>query len=177
MTPPSTPMFPRPDRTEAAEYYFTYIDKVGEGDIRELLAAQQPETVSLLGGISEERSLHRYAPEKWSIREVLSHVNDTERVFSLRALWFARGFQEPLPSFDQHIAIAGAGADQRSWASHVEEFSAIRGATLALVRNLPAAAWSRRGTASGYQFTVRALAYSMAGHLTHHLGVVRERYL
>jgi hypothetical protein len=166
-----------PDRTEAAEYYFTYIDKVGPGDICEILRAQKPETLALLQGIDEEQSLYRYAPDKWSIREVLSHLNDSERVFSFRALWFARNYDTPLPSFDQDIAVAESGADQRSWKSHVDEFAAVRDATLAFYENLPANAWTRRGIASGNPFTVRALAYIMAGHVTHHSGVLRARYL
>lgn len=165
------------DRTEAAEYYFTYIDKVGSGDICEILRAQKPETLSLLQSIGEEQSLYRYAPDKWSIREVLSHLNDAERVFSFRALWFARAFDSPLPSYDQDIAVAESGADQRSWKSHVDEFASIRDATLALFETLPADAWTRRGIASGNQFTVRALAYVIAGHVTHHTGVLQTRYL
>src|SRR5687767_9061574 len=148
-----------PDRTEAAEYYFTYIEKVERGDIRGILKAQLPETLTLLKGISEERSLHRYAPGKWSIREVVSHLNDTERMFVFRALWFARGFDSPLPSFDQNIAIATADADARPLAAHIEEFSGIRAATIAFFDNLPEHAWTRRGIASDNPFTVRALAY------------------
>jgi DinB superfamily len=166
-----------PDRTEAAEYYFTYINQVGDGDIRQILEAQSGETLAFLCGISEERSLHRYAPEKWSIRQVMSHVNDTERAFVFRALWFARGFDSPLPSYDQNIAIAAAAADSRSWESHRHEFEVVRAATVALFNNLPEQAWSRRGIASDNPFTVRALAYITAGHVTHHMRIVRERYL
>lgn len=166
-----------PDRTEAAEYYFTYIDQVPGGDICDILRAQLPETVTLLNGISEQHSLHRYAPEKWSIRQVVSHLNDTERLFVFRALWFARGFDSPLPSFDQHIAIATAGADDRPWSSHVKEFRAVRSATVTFFEDLPADAWSRRGIASGNPFTVRALAFISAGHVAHHLKILRERYL
>lgn len=165
-----------PDRTEAAEYYFTYIDQVGGGDIRQILEAQAGETLGVLRDISEERSRHRYAPDKWSIRQVLSHVNDTERAFVFRALWFARGFDSPLPSFDQNIAIAGAAAEERSWDSHVVEFEAVRAATLTFFQNLPAEAWLRRGVASANTFTVRALAYITAGHVTHHMRILRERY-
>jgi len=103
-----------PDRTEAAEYYFTYIDQVPGGDICSILEAQAGETLELLGGISDERSLHRYAPDKWSIRQVVGHLNDTERLFVFRAFWFGRGFDSPLPSFDQHTAISAAGSDERS---------------------------------------------------------------
>ncbi len=166
-----------PDRTEAAEYYFTYIDQVAAGDICRVLEAQLPETLALLHAISDDQSLTRYAPGKWSIREVVSHLNDTERLFVFRAFWFARGFDSPLPSFDQNVAVSTAGADERSWRSHVDEFKAVRAATLAFFRDLPADAWTRRGVASGNPFTVRALAYLSAGHVTHHTRILRERYL
>lgn len=166
-----------PNRTEAAEYYFTYIDKVGPGDICRILEEQLAETLPLLEAISEDRSLHRYAPDKWSIRDVLGHVNDCERLFVSRAFWFARGFDSPLPSFDQNVAVSVAGADSRSWRSHIEEFRVVRASTLAFFRNLPSEAWTRRGVASGNPFTVRALAYITAGHVTHHMGILKERYL
>jgi hypothetical protein len=166
-----------PDRTEAAEYYFTYIDEVPAGDICQILARQAAEMLTLLRGISDERSLYRYAPDKWSVRQLLSHVNDAERVFVFRALWFARGFDTPLPSFDQDVAMAGAGADERSWSSHVEEFAAVRRATSCFFESLADDAWGRRGIASGNPFTVRALAYVTAGHAAHHMRVLRERYL
>lgn len=167
----------RPDATESAEYHFTYINQVGEGDIRQILEAQQGELGTLLGSISGERAEHRYAPDKWTIRQVMSHVNDTERVFAFRALWFARGFAEPLASFDQNVAMASADAEARPWRSHVEEFDAVRAATVALFNGLTDAAWLRRGTASGHSFTVRAMAYIIAGHVTHHARILRERYL
>lgn len=166
-----------PDRTEAAEYYYTYIDQVPPGDILGILEGQLPTTVALYGDISEQQSLHRYASDKWSIRETLSHLNDTERLFVFRAMWFARGFDSALPSFDQNIAIATAGADARPLSSHLEEFRTVRAATLTFFRDLPADAWTRRGIASGNPFTVRALAFIVAGHTTHHEKVVRERYL
>ena len=166
-----------PDRTEAAEYYFRYIDQVRPGDICRILEEQGRETLALLRGISEERSLHRYAPDKWSLREVLGHLNDTERLFVFRAFWFARGFEGPLPSFDQNVAVAAAAADARSWGSHVEEFRSIREATVAFFTSLPPDAWSRRGIASDKPFTVRALAYLAAGHVTHHMKILRERYM
>jgi hypothetical protein len=167
----------RPDHTEAAEYYFTYINKVPDGDICAILERQQADTLALLNGVSDEQSLHRYAPDKWSIREVVAHLNDTERVFAFRALWFARGFDSPLPSFDQNVAVPASGADARSWASHVDEFVAVRQATVVLFRNMAPEAWSRRGTASGNPFSVRALAWIAAGHVAHHAGIVRDRYL
>src|SRR5438046_1808552 len=142
-----------PDRTEAAEYYFTYIDQVGPGDICAILERQSDETVAFLRGIPAERSLYRYAPDKWSIRQAVGHVNDAERLFVSRAFWFARGFDSPLPSFDQNVAAVHAEADERDWTSHVEEFLAVRAATIWFFRGLPAEAWMRRGRASGRHFT------------------------
>lgn len=174
----------RPQPNEAADYYYIYINRVTEDDVVAVLEKQLDQTVAFLSDISEDQSLHRYAPDKWSMRELLNHVNDGERIFLLRALWFARGFTDPLPSFDQEIAVAGANADEFDWASHVDEFRAIRRATIAFFRNLPPenlpeskAVWDRTGVASDNPFTVRSLAYIIAGHLDHHVSVLRERYL
>ena len=167
----------RPEPNEAAPYYSHYINLVPEGDIVDTLEKQLDETSSFLSEISEEKSLERYAPDKWSLRELLNHVNDTERLFVFRALWFARGFTSPLPSFDQEIGVKGASADRLSWASQVEEFRSIRSSTLAFFRGLPKEAWDRSGIASDNPFTVRALAYIAAGHVQHHADVIRNRYL
>jgi hypothetical protein len=167
----------RPESHEAAPYYFTYIDRIPNDDIVAVIGAQMEETLPFLLAISEEQSLHRYAPEKWSVRQVLSHINDTERLFVYRAFWFARGFDSPLPSFDQNVCANAANADEISWARHVEEFRGIRLASLAFFQNLPPAAWMRSGIASGNPFTVRALAYLLAGHLAHHAAILKERYL
>jgi hypothetical protein len=166
-----------PDRSEAAEYYSTYIDTVPAGDIRHILSNQAGEMLTLLRTISPDRSRHRYGPGKWSIREVVSHVNDAERVFSFRACWFARGSAEPMPSFDQDAWMVEAAADARSWDSHLGEWAAVRAATLALFDSLPDAAWDRRGIASGNPVSVRALAYICAGHVAHHVDILRTRYL
>ena len=166
-----------PERTEASEYYFTYIDQVGEGDICEVLDAQAGATLALLHTISGEQSLHRYAPGKWGIRQVVGHMNDAERLFVFRAFWFARGFETELPSFDEKVAVSAAGADERSWDSHVDEFRAVRAATISFFQSLPAHAWGRHGVASGNRFTVRALAYIAAGHIAHHNTILRNRYL
>ncbi len=166
----------RPDRTEAAEYYFKYIDLVPAGDIRRTLETQRNEAIAFLRGISDDRSLLRYAAGKWSIREVVGHLIDTERLFVSRAFWFARGFDSPLPSFDQNVAMCGGGFGDRSWSSLVEEFAAVRAATLSFFQNLPDV-WDRRGIASDNPFSVRALAHLTAGHVMHHMAILRQRYL
>lgn len=167
--------FPRPD--EAAPYYSTYISRVSGDKIIDVLEFQLRDTSTLFNGISEKKSLYRYAPGKWSIREALNHVNDTERVFAFRALWFGRGFSGSLPSFDQNVGASAAQADEHPWGAHVQEFQKIREATLALFRNLPDEGWVRSGVASGFSVTVNALAYIIAGHFAHHVAILRERYL
>ena len=164
-----------PEPGEAVEYYQGYISQAGPGNIVEQMESSR--AVELLRGISEERSLFRYAPDKWSMREVMSHINDAERVFAFRAFWFARGFEPELPSFDQDVAVASAAADERTLASHLEEFKSLRASTQAMFRELPPEAWKRRGIASGNPFTVRALAYIIVGHTNHHLRVLKEKYL
>ena len=167
----------RPKTGEAAPHYFRYIDLVADDDIVGALEKQLDETYSFLKSIGEEKSLHSYAPGKWTLRQLLNHVNDSERIFLYRALWFARGFPEPLPGFDQDVGVAGSEANSVSWNELVEEFRNVRLATISFFKNLSTEAWSRTGTASDNPFTVRALAYSIAGHAAHHQGVIRERYL
>lgn len=167
----------RPGPEEAAPYYFRYIDRVPGDDVLRVLESQLEETLPFLEGVSEERSLLRYAPEKWTIRQVLNHVNDCERVFLFRAFWFARGFESPLPSFDQEVSAEAAAASEHSWAAHVEDFRAVRSSTLSFFRDLPPDAWARSGIASENPFSVRALAYIIGGHVAHHTAILRERYL
>lgn len=170
-------MIGRPEGSEAAPYFFTYIRQAPGDDPLSIVETQLEDGLALLTGISEEMSLYRYAPEKWSIRQLLNHVSDTERAFAFRVLWFARGFDAPLPGFDQDVAAAGASADTVSWASHVEEFRQVRLSTIALFRNLPAAGWTKGGNANDNFVSVRALAYIIPGHIEHHLTILRERYL
>lgn len=169
-------MIGRPGPDEAVPYYFRYIDRIPTGDVVGKLESQLDEALALFRGVSEERSLERYAPDKWSVRQVVNHVNDCERLFVFRAMWFARGFDSELPSFDEKVAAAGVASDDVPWADHVEEFHAIRLATVSFFRHLAPEAWMRSGIASGYLFTVRALAYIAAGHLAHHSAVLREKY-
>ena len=170
-------MIGRPTKSEAAAYYFTYIDRVKGDDIKSVLATQLEESSAFFAGISEEKSLYRYAPEKWSIRQVLNHISDTERSFAFRAFWFARNFPTPLPDYDQNIAASAAEADKISWAAHLEEFRNVRQSTISLFANLPAEGWMRTGIASDNLFTARALAYIAAGHYAHHVTILGERYL
>lgn len=167
----------KPGRDEAPDYYFTYIDLVEPGDIREVLARQAASTDAFLRSLPSGAGELRYAPEKWSVAEVIGHISDTERVFALRALWFARGLPAPLPGFDQDVAVAGSGAHARELDGLREEQAAVRGASMALFSGLPAAAWARRGVANGREFSVKAIAFMLAGHCEHHLNFVRERYL
>ena len=166
-----------PERDEYVPYYHRYVERIASPDIVGVLARQADEEVAFWKGIPEEKARHRYAPEKWSVHEVLNHVSDTERVFVYRALWFARGFETELPSFDQDVSSRAARADACAWTNVVEEFRAVRSGSLAFFRNLPADAWSRRGVASGNPVTVRALAFIIAGHASHHREVVASRYL
>jgi uncharacterized damage-inducible protein DinB len=167
----------RPQPNEAASYYSQYIDLVTSDEIVPAIKEQFGQTVRFLEGISEEQSLKSYAPEKWTIREVLNHVNDGERLFLGRAFWFARGFQDALPSFDQDIAARFANANEIPWASQVEEFKTVRTATISFFEHMPEEAWSRSGVASDNPVTVRALAYIIAGHVAHHLNVLNDKYL
>jgi hypothetical protein len=170
-------MIGRPQISEAAVYFWKYIDRVEGDDPILALERQLPQALTLFEGISEERSKFRYAPEKWSVRQSLSHVTDTERAFTFRTLWFGRGFSGALDSFDDGIAAAGAEADRVRWAAHVEEFQRVRLASISLFRNMPDEAWQRTGVASGNVVSVRALAFLCAGHTEHHLALLRARYL
>jgi hypothetical protein len=164
-------------RAEAAPDYSKYIERVPEGGIVQILERQEKELLAFFGTLSEERSRFRYAPEKWSVRQVMSHIIDSERVFAFRAFWFARGFDSPLPSFDQDVSERHAEADRRTWKSLVTEFQHARASTLDVFRELPPEAWLRRGIASDNLFTVRALAFIIAGHAIHHAEIVKQRYL
>ena len=168
-------MISRPQNAEAASYYFTYIDQVTGDDPVGALKNQLEE--SRRCSRRSPKKNRCYAPEKGSIRQVLNHVTDTERAFTFRALWFARGFESPLPSYDQNVASSGAEADLVSCAAHIEEFRHVRLSAISLFRNMPSPAWTRSGIASDNSFTVRALAYIIPGHFAHHVSMLRERYL
>jgi hypothetical protein len=167
----------RPATSEYAPYYDTYVRLVPDGDIGVILAQQIDESLAVYRSVSEEQARFRYAPDKWSIKQALGHVCDAERVFSYRALAFARADPNPLPSFEQDQWIPYADSDQRTWASLIDELKAVRSATVALFRSLNDAALLREGTASGKAVSVRALGFIAAGHERHHLAILQTRYL
>ncbi|HEX8162397.1 MAG TPA: DinB family protein [Pyrinomonadaceae bacterium] len=167
----------RPEPGEYAPYYEKYVSLVPAGDIVETLERQSAETLALLRGVPEERADSAYEPGKWSVKELVGHVVDTERVFSHRALRFGRGDRTPLPGFEQDDYVRGANFGARSLADIAEEFARVRAATVALLRSFDEEAWARRGTANDNEVSVRALAHILAGHELHHMGILRERYL
>jgi hypothetical protein len=169
-------MLGRPGPSEAAPYYFRYIDQFQGTNIVVGLSEQLDQTLAVGAGISEAQSCFRYADGKWSIREVLNHITDSERVFAFRAVWFARGFDTAMPSYDQDIACQRAEADQVGWSAHIEEFRRVRLSTLSLFEHLPSDSWLRTGVASDTSFSVRALAYIIGGHCTHHISLLYKHY-
>lgn len=166
----------RPHPDEYAAFYASYVAAVEE-PLLERLESEAAEWRDLFAAVPPDKEGYRYAPGKWSIREVVGHVIDTERMFSVRAMAFARGDASHYPSFDENSYAAESGADQRTLADLSEELSAVRTATLLLLRSFPEDAWNRRGVASGNEFTVRSLAWIIAGHSRHHRQVLMERYL
>jgi uncharacterized damage-inducible protein DinB len=167
----------RPDTTEYAPFYAGYVSHVPEGDILAILEQGAQETASLLKGLSPSQADFRYAPGKWSVKEVLGHMTDAERIFAYRALRFSRGDQTPVPGFEQEGYIQHGNFGARTLSDLIAEFETVRQATLFLFRNLDDDAWQRRGTASGAEVSVRALAYITAGHEIHHREILRTRYL
>jgi hypothetical protein len=173
----SAPAPARPESNEYASYYERYISLVPDGDLVETLERQGAETLALLRTLTEEQGAHRYEPGKWSVKQLVGHVNDGERLFSYRALSIARCDRAALPGMEQDEWMAGVDFDARSLASLADEFEAVRSATLHLLRHLSPEAWARRGVASDNEVTALALAYIIAGHEAHHLRILRERYL
>jgi hypothetical protein len=167
----------RPGRDETIDYYHPYVDIVPDGDVVAILEEQQRGELAFLEALPESLGAHRYEPGKWSVNEILGHLADCERLYTFRAFWFARGLPEPLPSFEPELALQTSKVDERPLHALTGELSAIRAATVHLFRNMPEEAWLRRGTASGSAFSVRGLAYIAAGHLIHHVRILRERYL
>jgi hypothetical protein len=167
----------RPQTGEFASDYQRYIDLATEDDVVAALDAQSHETAKLLGGISEQQAAYRYEPDKWSVKQIVGHMIDGERIFAYRALCIARGDTTPLPGFEQDPYVANAASDDRPIADLAEEFATVRKANVMMLRALPEEAWSRVGTASDNSITVRALAFGILGHERHHVRILRERYL
>jgi hypothetical protein len=170
-------MLGRPEKNEYSTVYKNSIEKVPDGNLIEILERQMDEVLPFLGSLNEEQAGYRYAPGKWSIKEVVGHMTDSERVFSYRALRFARYDGTELPGYDENEYVDRANFDVQSLGALIEEFRAVRMASLTLFRSFDDPSWLRKGTASGYEFSVRALAYQMAGHVVHHVGIIKERYL
>jgi hypothetical protein len=171
------PLSERPRPIEYGAYYQRYIGLVPDGDIIQTLSAQALNTIGLFESIDEEHSLYRYGPGKWSLREVLGHMIDTERVFCYRALRFSRGDSLPLQGYDQDAYVENSDFDSRSWNDLLQEFEIVRGATIAFFSGLSETMWLRSGTADGNALSVRAVAWVLAGHELHHMRVIIDRYL
>lgn len=167
----------RPGPGEYAPYYEKYVSLVEGDDIVSRLGAQLSDTLALLRGATEQQAESRYEPGKWSVKQVVGHVIDFERIFGCRALLFARGEQSPLPGCDQDVLMRGAAFDDYRLGDLATEFEHARLASISFFRHLSGEAWDRRGVASGAEVSVRALAYIMAGHELHHARIVSERYL
>ena len=166
----------RPQPDEVPSHYVGYIERVPESDPVAVLAAQSGRDVDLLRGLSETDALKRYAPGKWSVKEVVGHLADTERIMAYRALRIARGDETPLPSFDENAYVPPAKFDARPLTDLVADLRTVRASTLALFRSLDGDAWRRRGTASGKPVSVRALGYMIPGHERHHVEILKTRY-
>jgi hypothetical protein len=175
MTASATAIAP-PAADEYAPYYGRYIARVPAGDILDQLDRQREEVLARFRTVPESRGAHRYAPGKWTVRQLVCHLSDTERIMTYRALRIARADATPMPGFDENASAPASGADAVPLAELVAEFADVRRASVALFRHLPPEAWTRRGTASESPFSVRALAWIVMGHPIHHLDVLRERY-
>ena len=167
----------RPNPLEHASYYRGYVDRVPEGCVVEQLAAQVEVTNALLADLDDEQALFRYAPDKWSLKELLGHVVDTERIFQVRLLRIVRGDETPLPGFEQDPYIESAGFDRRPMAELLEEYGAVRAATLTLLRSVEPEDADRSAVVSGAPMVACTIPWILAGHELHHVDVVRERYL
>lgn len=165
-----------PATGEFGDFHSGYVAAVPLGDIRETLARESAAAAAFYGAIPEERAGSAYAPGKWTVREVLAHIADGERVFAYRALRFGRGDRTPLPGFDQDLWVPESHAATRSWPELVSDFNAVRTASLHLFRSFTDSDWGRRGEASGIEVSVRALAFILVGHELHHRRILVERY-
>jgi uncharacterized damage-inducible protein DinB len=175
MTP--TVIAGKPAETEYASYYGRYVALVADPDIVAALDHQLKSTRTLLDTISEEKAGHRYEPGKWSIKQLVGHIADTERIFAHRALRFARNDRTELPGFDENAYAANANFGDLPLSSVVEEYATVRQASIVLFKHLEKDAWNRRGIANKNEVSVRAIAFLIAGHELHHIGILKTRYL
>ena len=167
----------RPKGDEHIAYYSTYIDRVPDGDIVEILKKETAETLAFLRSIPESKLDYRYAPGKWNIRQIVGHLADGERVFQYRAWRFSRADTIPVPGFDENLYVDTAPFENVSMPDLIDEFEALRRASIHLFSNMTEEAMTRRGVANGDEISVRAIAFILAGHVSHHLQVLKERYL
>jgi uncharacterized damage-inducible protein DinB len=170
-------MLQRPLKDEYPDYYLPYIELVPTGDFVKLLQDNLKEVVTLFKDLSEEEALSRYAPGKWSVKEVLGHITDTERIMSYRLLRVSRGDQTPLAGFNETDYVEAAQTNSLPMEAILQDFITTRNATISLIQNTPKEAWANIGNANGMKITTRAIAYIIAGHQLHHCKLVRERYL
>lgn len=166
----------RPLPSDYPEYYHRYVEAITDDDVLDVLADQVDELLKMFDGMDDARTLYRYADGKWSVREVLGHLLDSERIFGMRALCIARGEQQSLPGFDENTYVASALFDERPLASILDEWQALRIANVIMFQSFDDDAWSRTGTANNKSVTVNALAWIIAGHVRHHLNILHERY-
>ena len=166
----------RPQADEFAPFYDTYVSKVPDAPIFDTLRSQVEETRALFSEVTEEAGAMRYAAGKWSVKEVLGHVIDVERIFATRGLAFARRDPIARPGMDQDEYVAAANFDARTVASLIDEFTGLRRATVALFEDMPEEVSRQHGIASDCEFSVRAIVYILAGHERHHIDVLRDRY-
>jgi hypothetical protein len=166
----------RPASDEAAPFYHGYIAKVVDGNFGEQLTEQLREIEHLFEHVTDKDALARYADGKWSVKEILGHLSDVERIFSYRLLRISRGDATPLPGFDENAYVPAGKFDERPLPMLLTELRAVRLSTIALLEGLPPEAWNRWGESNGNPVTARALAYIIVGHVAHHLGVLRDRY-
>lgn len=167
----------RPATTEYLSYYSRYIDLVPGNDVLAALKSRLRESIAFLNCISNEESVSRYEPGKWSVREVLGHVIDTERIFAYRALRIGRGDATPLAGYEQDDYVRGAAFDKVRWSAQIEEFELVRRSNILMFSGFTEEAWMRAGTANNAAITARALAWIIAGHELHHRRVIEEKYL
>lgn len=167
----------RPAPTEYAQPYAGYVANVPETDILTAIEQQSVETQKLLASLDETKAAYRYAEGKWSVKEVIGHFIDSERIFAYRALAIARGETQPLPGFEETDYVRNASFDSWKLGDLAEHYALVRRANIVLLHNLPDQAWTRQGIASDYPITVRAIAWIIVGHERHHVKVLRERYL